>query len=104
MRLSELNPKWVVGNYRDAAGLEQYSDSRSGMGLRFDCPFHRQQHRLVVMFRNPIDGGPPSMNENLWQRDGADFENISLSPSIDATSTHHDFGCWHGYIKNGEIV
>jgi hypothetical protein len=28
------------------------------------------------------------------------FENVTLTPSIDASA----FGCWHGFITNGEIT
>lgn len=91
MKLSELNPSWVVGDVMKCFPME-----RGGMGLSFDCPVHRN-HRLVVMFSNPIDGQPPVSDQNLWHRDGEDFESLTLGPSIDSN-------CWHGHIVNGEVT
>ena len=96
MRLSELNPRWC------AAG-----DSRHGMGITFECPHCRTQ-RLGVWFVNPIDGGPKEheliedhhMGGPEWTRTGTTFDDLSLSPSIDASA----FGHWHGYITNGSIT
>lgn len=101
MRLTELNPNWVVGDPN-----ERCFSNRHGMGIRFDCPIHRS-HRIVAFFTNPIDGLPPRKDGNKWDRAGDTFETITLSPSIDASGQM--FGtpespCWHGYIRNGEVI
>jgi len=36
----------------------------------------------------------------LWQRTGETFEDMTLSPSIDASNSGH----WHGHITNGEVL
>jgi hypothetical protein len=102
VRLNDLVPRWV--GERGANGhwdghLYIYDTERSGMGITFDCPLHLK-HRLAVMFANPIDGGTPMTDHNLWQRTGETFDDLTLSPSIDA-SQH---GCWHGFITNGEVT
>lgn len=110
MRLTELAPRWF--------GV----DGRR-LGVTFLCP-HCREVRLAVAFANPADGGEPIpvvtdtgmphvirelMFEAhefevppgfLWTREGADFETLSLTPSVDASASGH----WHGFVKNGEIV
>lgn len=98
MKLIELNPRWC------SAG----TGNRHGMGLSFDCPVHRD-HRLAVMFVNPVDGGPSCSDSHyLWHRTGDTFDVLTLGPSIDAsgfTAGTHDIKtpCWHGFIQNGEV-
>lgn len=90
--------------------MQMYGDNRHGMGLSFLCPVHRD-HRLVVMFANPIDGLPaatPEEGHYQWQRTGETFETLTLGPSIDASGSTHGNGaietpCWHGYITSGEV-
>lgn len=105
MKLTELKPRWVI----DAEG-------RHGMGLSLLCPLC-QSERLVVWFKNPLDGGPPIQSKDyLWDREGETFETLSLKPSVDA-STPGAIPCtnkayepqfweshWHGYVTNGECV
>lgn len=96
MKLAELHPKWVVAG-----------ENRHGMGISFDCPAHRN-HKLAVMFENPIDGKPRAKeSRNFWHRSGESFETLTLTPSVDASNNtpekHLEFGkCWHGCITNGE--
>jgi hypothetical protein len=95
MRLADLEPRWFA--------LE---NGGPRVGLTFDCP-HCRQVRLGVSFhrrgREAIDDGyiharSPS-TEHIWALDGADFEDLTLSPSIDASASGH----WHGFITNGEV-
>lgn len=56
--------------------------------LRFDCPAclgTSHQHGIRI----PMVGGD-------WTVSGDFPDAITVHPSIDA-------GCWHGFIKNGEI-
>lgn len=81
------------------------------MGLSFLCPVHRD-HRLVVMFANPVDGGvPATLDEGrcTWQRTGETFDDLTLGPSVDASGSTHltrdiETPCWHGFITNGEVL
>jgi hypothetical protein len=92
MRLIDLNPRWFV----DAA----LSDSRSGMGITFECP-HCRTTRLHAAFENPIDGGPKGEHSvHHWARQGETFETLTLTPSIDVSASGH----WHGFITNGEVT
>lgn len=94
MTLLELNPKWVT-----------QKEGRQGMGISFDCPCCHKQ-RLVVMFKNPLDGLDSFNDSNYvdktvtWIREGDTFETLTLNPSVDASKHKH----WHGFIKNGQIT
>jgi hypothetical protein len=74
------------------------------MGLSFLCPIHKS-HRLCVAFKQPIDGLPPMIKTNQWDRVGETFDDLTLAPSIDASGQMFgNFGvCWHGHIQNGEV-
>lgn len=74
------------------------------MGLTFNCPVHGD-HRLGVFFTNPIDGMPPAADvKHLWKREGERFEDLTLSPSVDASEFQREgTTCWHGFIRSGEI-
>jgi hypothetical protein len=96
MRLVELEPRWFA-----------FSDGQR-VGLTFDCP-HCRVERLGVAFHRQgfeaiddahIRAQSPS-TEHIWvMREGDTFENLTLSPSIDASGVGH----WHGHVTNGEIV
>lgn len=92
MRLVDLNPRWWA-----AAG-------RHGQGIRFDCPCcvaaGRPPVLVLVAFANPLDGGAPCAERSPhWSRQGETFDDLTISPSIDGSSTGH----WHGWVTAGEI-
>lgn len=100
MRLVDLDPHWLVS--RDANGYEQPGGRR--IGITFLCPCGcrgtDRERRLWATFKNPIDGGEAEPDWPVyWQRSGETFEDLTLSPSIDASR----FGHWHGFITNGEV-
>jgi hypothetical protein len=117
MKLLDLEPHWCSAGYwmpspnSTSGRIQMYGDNRHGMGLSFLCPVHRD-HRLAVLFSNPIDGGPAGTLEEgryAWQRTGETFETLTLGPSIDASAHSHGNGqietpCWHGFIVNGEVT
>ena len=77
MRLTELNPKL----------------SDSGF-LRFDCPVCSPKgdaHGIRV----PLAPARDQYGQS-WQHTGVFPDSITVTPSVNA-------GCWHGFIRNGEI-
>ncbi len=103
--LASFQPRWLVD-----------ADGRRGMGMSLLCPLCRQE-RIAVWFKNPVDGGAPiSGKEFLWERNGDDFNSLTLRPSIDASvpgaipcsnppQPNQFWGShWHGCITNGEIT
>jgi len=104
VRLTDLNPHWVVPS--QSSGVPLY------IGITFRCPHCPPGERgevcyLGVFFTNPVDpeGWLPRITplgklaDNVWSRTGESFENLTLTPSIDASKIGH----WHGFITNGEI-
>lgn len=94
MRLTELNPEWSEG--------KKY--------LRFGCPNCRSVNagRLDIQVA-PVDG-----DDRHWHMTGDNFENVTLSPSIDfrhynpgkpvSTDPMDSTNCRaHFFIRNGEI-
>jgi hypothetical protein len=111
-KLTTLNPRWTLGtHWATPDGVEHYSDrgnaqGRYGMGISFDCPLHvafnipvHSRHRINIFFANPMDGLPPEHGVPLWQRGGASFKALTVSPTGNARPE-----CWHGLITNGEIT
>lgn len=98
-RLVDLNPKFFGNGGEGVTNLAgEPVPRREGCALVCDCPCGCDQ-RLVVPFKNPIDGGPV-IEPKGWDRTGDTFETLTLSPSIQRVG-----GCaWHGFIRNGEIV
>jgi Family of unknown function (DUF6527) len=122
VRLADLDPRWVVDADIVIGGVSRHYEGRTGMGITFACPHCVAQLSpevqalvaiteaelpreaaitfLGVWFANPIDGGPATDDaEYRWHREGATFDTLTLSPSIDASKSGH----WHGFITNGEI-
>lgn len=114
MRLTDLDPRWF-----DVPGIGTNRD-----GISFICPCTNCQasgtiRRLGVQFANPVGSGPlPMMTQKeknrhlfdlrtfdvapnyLWQRTGENFDDLTLTPSVDASASGH----WHGWITNGEVT
>lgn len=104
-RLTDFDPKWI-----DLPG-------RKGLGFTYRCTTGHCKGYNVVLFANPIDGGPafegdswalidaiaPEEHRPLyrgcgscrWQRTGDTFDTLSLTPSINA------YECGHFTVTNG---
>lgn len=85
MKLLDLKPRW-------------YTDSnRERHGFTFLCP-HCLSERLGCEFKAspmPYIKAAPQ----LWAVTGEGFSDLTVTPSIDASSSGH----WHGFITNGEV-
>lgn len=101
---------------------------RHGQGVTFNCPLcvragFERPGLVSVAFANPIDGGAPlgpHVDEHgkvvgqrfLWQRTGTSIEDLTLSPSLDASRSEHvdrvgrggRHAGWHGHVQNGWAV
>lgn len=108
MRLRELDPRWAADADIVIGGVSKHFENRQGMAVSFECPCcfdpttGHSRTRLAVWFENPVDGLPPTDDASrLWKRvSGATFDDLTLSPSIDASNVGH----WHGHITNGAIT
>lgn len=96
MRLVDLDPSWFV--------LEEGGPV---VGLSFECPHCRKQ-RLGILFhhsgREAMEDAylVPRMGQyqHIWTMQGDGFENLTLTPSVDASAEGH----WHGFVTNGAIA
>ena len=95
MRLVDLNPRWYV-----------LHEGGPRVGFTFDCPCCKSLRlgvavhdaaRKMILEAEP-DTHPPGFIWNIIA--GTDFHDISISPSVDASSFKH----WHGYITAGETI
>jgi hypothetical protein len=80
---------------------------RRGVAVQFRCPCclgTDRATRILVPFRNPLDGGAPDPSLNargvLWEREGDTLETLTLHPSVDFSHAGH----WHGFVVNGSCV
>jgi len=105
IKLTDLNPQWIIGYcWKESDEMRHFcgpknTQGRYGMGISFDCPFHRT-HRITVFFANPLDGLPPAHCATLWRRTYKSFELLTLKPTVDVDRTE----CWNGCITCGEIA
>lgn len=96
MKLTDLEPRWFV--------LEENGPR---VGMTFLCP-HCQKERLAIAFHHEgreamddayIHAHSPSTG-HIWSETGADFADLTLMPSVDASASGH----WHGFVTNGQIT
>jgi hypothetical protein len=104
VKLVDLAPRWF--------GLDGVT-----YGLTFLCP-HCKKERLGVAFHHAgkelmedaaILAHSPTTN-HIWTMTGDEpkfdgyehsgFDNVTLTPSIDASASGH----WHGFITKGEVT
>lgn len=108
MKLTDLNPRWCgaggpgIFNRDPQTGNLTPAPKRDGVGLILSCPCGSTDCQdAYIPFSNPLDGGPAvEVHAPTWEREGDDFTNLTLRPSIQRMQ-----GCrWHGWITNGEII
>lgn len=105
LKLVDLEPQFLFHGGEGVTNAQgQPVPERPGVGLSFACPCGTCGIRCVVLFTNPLDGGPPVVAEPhpTWVRTGETFETLTLTPSILRTPP---MGCgWHGFVTNGEVL
>lgn len=105
MRLAELKPRWIAGE-GDAGRL----------GFTFLCPHCRETRLFCALIglptraqfkalasHHPESRGDivPAKQMFAWNlAKGSTFDDMSITPSVDASASGH----WHGYITDGQIV
>lgn len=109
MKLVHLEPQFVQ-YFEDETGkyLRHVPDLAHSQGIVFLCPacFAKNNgpvgtHGIEVSFhgRGVLDhqgSHNTAGNSSRWQVSGNGYSDLSLHPSIDC-------GCWHGFIKNGDV-
>jgi len=99
--LMDLDPRWV-----GEAWTKNTFEDGIPFGLSFKCPIAGcPVEHIMVPFKIFI-GYDPKLH-HIWTMTGTLFEDISFSPSIDATKNKQGqlTGClFHGFITNGEVT
>lgn len=98
MKFSTLEPRFFTEDGNDGKVV----------GVTFLCP-HCLAERLGVHFhyvgRGLIGIHEPSTlhvadGTKIWDLTGTTFDDLSLSPSVDASASGH----WHGFVTDGEAI
>lgn len=126
MRLAEFEPRWWAAAGRRGQGLVFRCPHcrRTWLCVAFANPLDAgapwnigtQERRPISQLWDVLYGprGPDGRYQgavlqagtevvppgHLWARSGETFENLTLSPSVDASPA----GCWHGFVRNGAIA
>lgn len=96
MTLVELNPRLMrsADDVEHGRVLRPVATLAEADTLVFDCPC-QAGHQLHI----PINGAP-----RAWFVTGTGLDNITLDPSLSVMGGNGDKECWHGWIRNGEVV
>ena len=123
MRLTDLEPQWVFDFNRGA--MKRATSSHLNVHYSEPPEYHEGtltiENAQGVLFLCPVcfkkNGGPVGTESVLcwfkghgvpddakpgpgrWTASGTDFNDLTLSPSINVDHEH-----WHGWIKNGEVT
>jgi len=99
MKLTDLEPAWLTPDlfiFRKPTGGNNWLTCKRVVMSR------HEQYELIYE-KNPQYVGKTvvtSVPEVAWKFEGNDFNTLTVTPSIDASSS----GNWHGFITNGEVV
>jgi hypothetical protein len=113
MRLSELQPKWLEVEGRRLGFVFRCPHCRTEWLSCFFTPmphiagddYHDCQYALFLTVLPDVEAHEvvPCKRDYAWSCsppvDQATFENLSVTPSLDASKSGH----WHGHITAGEI-
>lgn len=105
MRLIDLDPTWLVHN-GDRVGFTFISPVNPKVRQSCVAEFmpHDEQYELIASLHGENAIVQQCSPEARWMILGgienADFETMSVQPSIDGSNG----GLWHGYITDGVIV
>jgi hypothetical protein len=99
MKLTDLSPRWVTPDlfiFKNPTGGECWLSCK-----RVEMPI-REQMELCYRAHPDMKGTSivPMKADFAWSFTGNNFETMTVTPSIDASSS----GNWHGFITNGEIT
>jgi len=95
VKLTDLAPQFMrtVDERRMCA-----CNFESAQGIMFVCPVCADGHVVLVWFEDR--GVPESWQPKpRWGVSGTGLDDLTISPSIDGGP-----GCWHGFVRDGEIV
>lgn len=97
MRLVDLEPRYYGRSPTDRLGISFDCPHCPGDGPRLAIAIHMDGTNFDP---DPDNSQQFAAGETVWTiASGDSFQNLSLTPSVDASQHGH----WHGFITNGEI-
>ena len=102
MRLADLDPKWfqVDGQRAGVTFLCPHCRKTRVGAKSVSMPMREQMRVFANDFPNNDGEIVPMKQDFAWTITGDNWENLTVSPSIDASASGH----WHGHVTNGKIV
>lgn len=99
----KLTDPWFEARFANATvnpdGYHDVDSFEKADAVFFYCPcaYGKSEgaHGLYIPFEKDGKQG--------WKASGTSLDDLTLSPSI-AVGGHQSPECWHGYVKNGELV
>lgn len=102
MKLADLEPRWKEHDGNPRAGLIFKCPCCQKMWLTAKAvPIATRDQFKMYEDESKASGGQvvTCRSDAVWSFSGDDFETLSATPSVDASSSGH----WHGFITNGII-
>jgi hypothetical protein len=96
VRLTDLKA-WLYRRDRDEGRRVKVETVGEADGVVFQCPSTRCNHIVAVDFAGRRADGTARGNPNGWHVGGQSVSNLTVDPRVSLT-------CWHGEIKNGEVL
>jgi len=99
VKFTELDPKLVV-HAPSASSAHLPLTLANAQGVLFGCPACKgaASHSILCWFRGRGVPDSETPGPGRWDVSGTGLDDITLSPSVNVN------GCWHGFVRNGEIV
>lgn len=101
MKLIDLEPRWFTSEGGELHGFTfqcpHCRETRIGVNTTVDGAQHMHDHQELDLDAPELHVAPKI--GCLWHMSGTSFEDMSVTPSVDASASGH----WHGFITNGEI-
>jgi hypothetical protein len=98
VKLIDLDPRWFsrAGDVRHGISFECPCCVGTDKGTRLAVAIHVDGTNFDP---DPSNAQQFATGEHVWNVTGSSFEDLSLTPSVDASKHGH----WHGFITAGEI-
>lgn len=104
MKLSELDPKWLLRDGKRIGFTFVSPNHKARMSCFPDPPDTSEQIDLFDEEHGERELVAPCNPAEHWQIaggiDAASFETMTVTPSLDGSAG----GLWHGFITNGQIA
>lgn len=102
MKLIDLEPRWFNSSDGELHGFTMLcphcKETRLGVNTTVDGAKHMHDYQLLELDDPELHVAPKQ--GRCWNMSGSSFDDITISPSVDASASGH----WHGFIRNGQII